>query len=320
MNHPSKLTQPSLVLPSLPGHNEALWAGLMQVTKTKGLGEWTLIGGQMVLLHALENQVVPTWFSTDIDVMVNARIVAGGIRGFVKILEAHGFELDGVSTEGVAHRYRNPRVSIDVLAPEGLGKRTDLTTTPPNRTVQVPGGTQALQRTELLPVQFNDMKGHIPRPSLLGAIICKAATLNIVAKTDTQKRDAAFLLSLVDNPRTLISQVTRKDRKRLRNLNEVMQPDHPVWSVLGEDAWIKARSTHEILAQPQRKKTVWYPQTDSPLGIRQLTLATDTQREQTRSSSTNQTTNICGRATKSGPCRNPKPPPNGKCAAGHRRK
>lgn len=41
--------------------------------------------------------------------------------------------------------YQRDGVSIDVLAPEGLGSRTDLTTTPPGRTLQVPGGTQALE-------------------------------------------------------------------------------------------------------------------------------------------------------------------------------
>lgn len=65
-----------------------------------------------------------------------------------------------------------------MLAPEGLGPRTDITTTPPGRTLQVPGGTQAIARTELLPIAAGDSEGLVPRPSLLGAIIIKAAAVD----------------------------------------------------------------------------------------------------------------------------------------------
>ena len=38
-----------------------------------------------------------------------------------------------------------PPLAIDVLAPEGVGARADLSTEAPGRTIEVPGGTQALQ-------------------------------------------------------------------------------------------------------------------------------------------------------------------------------
>lgn len=123
MNHRPQLQQPNLVLPNLPGYDEALWDALMQIARTEQLREWTLIGGQMVLLHALENEAEPPRFSTDIDVLVNARVTAGGIRGFVKTLESCGFALAGESPDGVAHRYQSAQASIDVLAPDGLGQR-----------------------------------------------------------------------------------------------------------------------------------------------------------------------------------------------------
>jgi len=56
---------------------------------------------------------------------------------FASGLEGLDFEQDGISPDWIAHRYRRKRVAIDVLAPEGLGERTDLTTTPPCRTLQV---------------------------------------------------------------------------------------------------------------------------------------------------------------------------------------
>ena len=138
-------------LPTLAGHDDELWDALIELSEVRP-GEWTLIGGQMVFLHAIEQGAAPPRVSTDLDVLVNAanrRPAACRVRSG---LEDLGFEQDGISPDGIAHRYRRNRVTIDVLAPEGLGERTDLTTTPPGRTLQVPGGTQALDRTELVPV------------------------------------------------------------------------------------------------------------------------------------------------------------------------
>jgi len=123
----------------------------------------------MVLLHALEHGVAPTRVSTDLDALVNVRAVANSIPTFVDALTAMGFVEDGISPENLAHRYRRERLTVDVLAPEGLGLRADLRTAPPSpgRTLQVPAGTQALERTESVPIVAGDRVGLVPRPSLL---------------------------------------------------------------------------------------------------------------------------------------------------------
>ena len=141
----------------------------------------------MVFLHAMEHGATPPRVSTDLDVLVNVRVVAGGVREFVAGLESRSFELAGISPEGIAHRYERRGVSIDVLAPEGLGPRSDLTTTPPGRTLQVPGGTQALERTEFVPVAFGDQSGMVPRPSLLGAVISKAVAVEVDDVPEAQR-------------------------------------------------------------------------------------------------------------------------------------
>lgn len=84
----------------------------------------------MVVLHAAEHSAPSLRVSRDIDVVVNARVVTGALRQFVAGLENSGFELAGTSPEGVAHRYVREGTSIDVLAPEGLGRRANLTTNP----------------------------------------------------------------------------------------------------------------------------------------------------------------------------------------------
>lgn len=64
-----------VVLPTLAGHDDKLWAALIELSELRP-GEWTLVGGQMVFIHAMENSVSPPRVSTDLDVLVNARVVS----------------------------------------------------------------------------------------------------------------------------------------------------------------------------------------------------------------------------------------------------
>jgi hypothetical protein len=203
----------------------------------------------MVHLHALEHAAAPPRLSTDLDIVVNARVVSGAVARFVTAIEERGFTHDGMSPEGLAHRYRRGEVSIDVLAPEGLGVRADLTTTRPGRTLEVPGGTQALLRTELLPVATQSNDGLVPRPSLLGAIILKALAVGVDDAPKAQRLDLAFLLSLVEDPIALADQVDAKDRQRLLERNELLDANHLTWRELPRDAGDRARATLAILTR-----------------------------------------------------------------------
>lgn len=234
-------------LPSLPGQADELWETLIELWKRRP-GGWTLIGGQMVLLHALENLATPPRISTDLDVLVNARLVTGATAEFAAELSAWGFDMDGASPTGVAHRYVRHGVAIDVLAPEGVGGRANLTTTPPNRTVSVPGGTQALARTELLPVLTAASEGLVPRPSLLGALVVKAAAVDVDDAPQAQLQDLAFLLTLVDDPVELASQLTRKDRTRIRSRSELSDGSDAVWRTLSQEQADRARAALRILS------------------------------------------------------------------------
>ena len=233
-------------LPVLAGHDHALWHTLLELADLQPR-VWTLIGGQMVFLHAAEHGIIPPRVSADLDVLVNARVVTGAVRRFVQAIENRGFELDGASPQGVAHRYRRGGVSIDVLAPEGLGPRTDLTTTPPGHTVQVPGGTQALRRTQLLPVSAGSSRGLVPRPSLLGAVIIKAAAAGVDDQTDAQLGDLALLLSLLEQPMTQRSDLTSRERRRLRARSELLDAGHRAWSALPVSEADRGRAALRLL-------------------------------------------------------------------------
>jgi hypothetical protein len=235
-----------VLLPTLQGHDDELWNVLIELASLRP-NEWTLIGGQMVYLHALEQGETPPRVSTDLDVLVNARIVTGGMRAFVADLVSRGFGMDGSSPDRVAHRYRREGVSIDVLAPEGLGARVDLTTTPPNYTVRVPGGTQALARTQLLPVRTNSRQGMVPRPSLLGAVIAKAEAVEVDDAPETQRMDLVFLLALVEDPFEIAETLTPKDKERIRRRQELTSDRHPAWGSLTPVQRDRARAAFTIL-------------------------------------------------------------------------
>ena len=98
---------------------------------------WTLVGAQMVALHAHEQNRRPPRGTTDADVVVNVRAVQDATERFSRLLVDNGFQLDGVSPEGIGHRFTDGTVKIDVLAPDGLDRRrARLLTVPPARTLR----------------------------------------------------------------------------------------------------------------------------------------------------------------------------------------
>jgi len=233
-------------LPTPSEQAKAIWSTLIELTEIRP-GSWTLIGGQMVLLHAAENSRTPPRVSLDLDILVNAHLVTPAVPDFVLAVEERGFELQGATPSGIAHRYVRDGVSIDILAPEGLGPRTNTTTTPPGRTVEVPGGTQALTRTELIPIRTGDLFGLVPRPSLLGALIAKAIAVDVDGAPGAQREDFVFLLSLVSDPLDMSGQLTRKDLLRLRSRTELDDRDHLAWSSLEPGVREAARAALRIL-------------------------------------------------------------------------
>jgi hypothetical protein len=190
---------------------------------------WTLIGAQMVVLHAFRVGALPPRASLDADVLVDVRVLQDGTRRLAETLRDWGLELEGVSPDGIGHRFVGDRVVLDLLAPDGLGPRTRLLTVPPARTLQVPGGTQALRRTRRLEVEIEPTRGFIPLPSLLGAILLKSRAVSVDDVPTAQRVDLAFLLSLVDDPRTLATELVGSERQWLRQRREMLDPAHPAW-------------------------------------------------------------------------------------------
>jgi hypothetical protein len=238
-----------IVLPPLASPVDQLWHVLLDLSGTLTV-PWTLAGGQMVLLHALENGQAPLEPSQDGDVIADVRADRQALTQVVRQLYRLGFTLESISSDALAHRYSRaaqPRpVQVDVLGPDGLGPRADLTTSPPGRTIQVPGGTQALTRTERVTVTHEGRSGQIPRPTLLGAIVMKAAATELPSPA-RHYRDLALLCCVVSDPFDLAGQLTPKDRQRLRKARALAEDTHVAWSLVPAEIRSQGQISFSVL-------------------------------------------------------------------------
>jgi hypothetical protein len=149
-------------------------------------GEWTLIGGLMVQLHAVERGITDVRPTADVDILGQAR-PQGSLSAIEAALRREGFELVGPDLDGYAHRYERDGLVVDVLAPDGIK--------PPPRlgggrkAVGVPGGSQALSRSETVTVTVKGRSFELRRPTLLGALLIKARSLMAHSDPETQRED-----------------------------------------------------------------------------------------------------------------------------------
>lgn len=206
-----------------------MWRELLFLAR-QAPAPWTLIGAHMVALHGWSAGRKQPRASKDADILVNVRVASGGTQKMSQILMSRGYTLDGVSPEGVGHRFVNGRVRIDILGPDGLGARTGLQTASGARTVAVPGGSQALRRSVMMEIRAGESAGTIPVPNLLGAILVKARAISVDDQPRAQQADVAFLLSLVDDPDPLAAQIANSERGWLRLHSEFADPASPCYT------------------------------------------------------------------------------------------
>ncbi len=206
----------------------ATWHALLDLAQ-RIPGGWTLIGAQMVAVHAsIHGRMLPR-ATRDFDVLADQRLAATQAEKVSSELIALGFALDTAETisSEVNHRFHRASdgVVVDVLAPDGLGPRHHAGTIPPYRTISVPGGTWALGRTTLIDVEIAGRRGTIPVPDILGAILIKARAI-ATARAATHRQDFVLLLSLLDDPLTARDLLTPGQRTTLRKLAGMFD-EHP---------------------------------------------------------------------------------------------
>ncbi|MDA8067273.1 MAG: hypothetical protein M0T77_01465 [Actinomycetota bacterium] len=221
---------------------EGLWREVGELAG-KLPGEWVLVGGLMVQLHALEHGVLDVRPTRDIDVLGQAR-PPGALQAIDKTLLADGFELVRPSFDGYGYRYERGDLIVDVLAPDGIKP-------PPAlgggvTAIGIPGGSQALARSELVTVQVGAGAFNLRRPTILGAVLIKARSLMVHSDPASQREDLMRLLSLIDDPRQLATGLRASERKWLAQAEGRLELSAP--SLLDADHQRRAELAFRLLA------------------------------------------------------------------------
>ena len=192
---------------------------------------WTLIGSQMVHMRGWMAGASRPSLSIEADVLANSVRVMTATEQLSEQLVSSGYELTENGALGTGIRFRRGDVEIDVLAPEKISERNRRTRAP-FRTVAVPGGRQALNRTIRVEVQTRGTSGEVPVPTLLGAILIKARAIGVANRPESQREDFAFLLSLIQDLATAEKykeELEGGQRGWLLEHSEIGNPDHPCW-------------------------------------------------------------------------------------------
>ncbi len=186
--------------------------------------EWTLVGGLMVQLHAMERDVAVVRATRDIDVLGQAR-PPRALAAIDAALRAAGFEAAAPDPDGYAFRYERDGLTVDVLAPDGLSPAPTLDGS--RKAIAIPGGSQALTRSETVTVQIDERTFRLRRPTLLGAILIKSRALLVHDDPASQREDLLRLLWLVEDPRAMAEEIKQTERAWLRTAEPHLRFDDP---------------------------------------------------------------------------------------------
>lgn len=211
---------------------------------------WSLVGGLMVQLHAYERGR-RSRLTADIDLLGNSRLRPAATKRMAEALVDRGgtMAMPPISNERLGYRFEVDGEVVEILGSDGV--RRDPKTVGNYKTFQVPGGSQALARTEIVEVS---LAGADPvpmrRPNLLGAILIKA---RVVAKRrdkfESDRQDLIALLSFAADPRALATGLRKSERNWLLKVELLLAFDDPALTTLFSTAELSAaESAYRLLA------------------------------------------------------------------------
>jgi hypothetical protein len=191
---------------------------------------WAVVGGQMVLLLELENGRPAGRTTRDLDTIVDVRAMVNATRLAAERLLAAGF---APSAEH-PRRFVRGRDTVDLLAPDHLGGRVDLTTIPPLVTTEIAGGSRALETRRALDIDVVGVGlAELQVPSLAGAIAMKSAAY-LARRAGRDLEDLVRLFALVDDVNALRDELKPAERRRLGSISGLRDGASPVWSITAD--------------------------------------------------------------------------------------
>ncbi|GCD20961.1 hypothetical protein CTKZ_25230 [Cellulomonas algicola] len=212
----------SVVMPVMRESQRAGWHALFDVYDSHPSG-WTLVGGQMVHLWCAERGRSPMRPTDDLDAVLDVRgepSDPGILMTFTTVLDRLGFVPAGTSPTGHQHRWVKGDAQIDVLIPRHVGERAaQRRGARGGTTLETPGAQQALDRSENLRVTVGERHGTVRRPSLLGALVAKAAAHTVTLDTARARHlDDFLVLTTLIEPADRVDAATRRDRDHLHGM------------------------------------------------------------------------------------------------------
>lgn len=211
----------------MPAAQEASWHVLFELYEKLG-ATWTLVGGQMVHLHAVERNFDSVRPTDDADAVLNVRERPTILFDFTEALYDLGFRPAEVTPDGHQHRWERGDTQIDVLIPSNVGERAAKRKGySGSTTLETPAGTQALNRSQAVEVAVGDRIGYIWRPSSAGALVCKAAAHTIGDDSDPgrHREDFAVLAAMLTATDARGADLTKTDLKYLRPMIAAVRDD-----------------------------------------------------------------------------------------------
>ena len=178
----------------------------------------------------------PSRISTDLDVLVNARITGRPIAAFAG-------RRRGSRVRAGWHQPRRNCTPLstqsrhDRLARTGGSWRAHRSHDDSARSNASSPGRYASARSNRVVARGDiDAIGSRSKAVATGAIVGKAIAVAVDDVPNAQRLDFVFLLSLVDDPFALADQLTTKDRQRISARKELIEGEHRVWNELDADA------------------------------------------------------------------------------------
>jgi len=209
---------------------ERLWKTIGKIARAlSGEQGWCLVGGLMVQLfaHDASQGVRPT---NDVDILTDARLRPSATKMLAEKLQSLGGQMQAPS--GIDHtdgyQFLVDGELVEILAPEGLSASTPPLTLGKLEAIRIPGGTQALRRTEEVDIVIGS--GHpvrLRRPTLLGAILLKARSLEVHRHPEDQRSDLILLLSLLSDPRTAQAELKGSEQTWLERVGKQIDFSDP---------------------------------------------------------------------------------------------
>lgn len=92
-----RLDRPPVRTAHLSPVTQALFLSIGELVVAFADIPWTIVGGQMVFLHGLENETAPSRVTTDIDTAVDVRAAPHSVSATVKALHDLGYASAGTT-------------------------------------------------------------------------------------------------------------------------------------------------------------------------------------------------------------------------------